>query len=328
MTHPTIVGCGDGLDVRRRRAPHALRAQATLPIRVGATPNDTYAEAYYALDGGFFAKAGLSAEVTTLVNGAGVSAAVASGALDVGVSGPVQTAQAFARGIPFTIIAAGALSTAKSSAALLCVPKASPIQSAKDLAGMAIAVNALRTTGDLSLHMWLAKNGIDAATVHVVEVPMSEMGVGGRRPGRIGAAVISEPSLSIALRAEQSARAQRRLGRDGGAVSRSRGGSHRRRSCKPAPRRRDGLSARCMRRRAGPTRIRTTRPLSWPKSRRWMSRRFVPGCARRIPSLPVADVQPQLDLAAKFGYLVKPVMADGDRYSVIAIEVVVRLRSR
>jgi NitT/TauT family transport system substrate-binding protein len=180
--------------------PLALRAQAAFPIRIGATANDTYAEAYYALDQGFFAKAGLDATITTLNNGAAVSAAVAAGSLDVGVSGPIQTAQAYTRGVPFTIVAAGALSTAKSSAALLCVPKASPIQGAKDLEGKAIAVNALRTTGDLSLHVWLAKNGIDAANVHVVEVPMSEMG-SAVETGRIGAAVISEPSLSIALRA-------------------------------------------------------------------------------------------------------------------------------
>ena len=181
-------------------APSRSRAQAPLPIRVGATPNDTYAEAYYALDQGFFAKAGLSAELTTLMNGAGVSAAVAAGALDVGVSGPVQTAQAYTRGIPFTIVAAGALSTAKSPASLLCVAKASPIQGAADLTGKAVAVNALRTTGDLSLHVWLAKNGVEAANVHVVEVAMSEMGTA-VESGRIAAAVISEPALSIALRA-------------------------------------------------------------------------------------------------------------------------------
>jgi NitT/TauT family transport system substrate-binding protein len=180
--------------------PAGLRAQAALPIRVGATANDTYAEAYYALDQGFFSKAGLDATITTLNNGAAVSAAVAAGSLDVGVSGPIQTAQAYTRGIPFTIVAAGALSTAKSSAALLCVPKASPIQSAKELEGKAIAVNALRTTGDLSLHVWLAKNGMDAGSVHVVEIPMSEMG-SAVETGRIGAAVISEPALSIALRA-------------------------------------------------------------------------------------------------------------------------------
>lgn len=180
--------------------PSALRAQATLPIRVGATPNDTYAEAYYALDRGFFTKVGLAAEVTTLMNGAAVAAAVASGSLDVGVSGPVQTAQAYTRGIPFTIVAAGALSTAKSAAGLLCVAKASPIQSAQDLIGKAVAVNALRTTGDLSLHVWLAKSGVDATTVHVVEVPIAEMGAAIEQ-GRIAAAVISEPALSIALRA-------------------------------------------------------------------------------------------------------------------------------
>jgi NitT/TauT family transport system substrate-binding protein len=69
-------------------------AQALQNLRVAATPNDTYAEAYYALDTGFFRRAGLNVELTTLNNGAAVSSAVASGAIDVGVSTPVQLANA------------------------------------------------------------------------------------------------------------------------------------------------------------------------------------------------------------------------------------------
>jgi len=289
--------------------PHALRAQPTLPIRVGATPNDTYAEAYYALDGGFFAKAGLDATLTTLVNGAGVSAAVASGALDVGVSGPVQTAQAFARGIPFTIIAAGALSTAKSSAALLCVPKASPIQSAKDLAGMAIAVNALRTTGDLSLHIWLAKNGVDAANVHVVEVPMSEMGAA-VETGRIGAAVISEPALSIALRANNlrvlsdvsSAMAPQYLVSGWFATK-----SFVQTNAETARRFVSAIYATARWANAHPNDsaviLAKVTKMDVAQIRAGMR-------APYADAFHVADVQPQLDLAAKFGYLARPVTTD------------------
>lgn len=179
-------------------APAVAAAQTLLPLRIGATPNDTYAEAYYGAEMGIFKKAGLDVDLTTLNNGAAVAAAVAAGTIDVGVSGPVQTAQAFARGVPFTIVAAGAMSTAKSSAALLCVPKDSPL-TAHDLEGKAVAVNALKTTGELGLDVWLVKTGIDVAKVRVVEVPMSEMGNAVAR-GTIAAAVISEPALSIALR--------------------------------------------------------------------------------------------------------------------------------
>ena len=60
------------------------RAQGLTPLRVGATANDTYAEAYYAQDLGIFTKAGLAVEITTFTNGAAVSSAIAAGALDVG----------------------------------------------------------------------------------------------------------------------------------------------------------------------------------------------------------------------------------------------------
>jgi NitT/TauT family transport system substrate-binding protein len=289
--------------------PRLANAQAALPIRVGATANDTYAEAYYALDQGFFAKAGLDATVTTLNNGAAVSAAVAAGSLDVGVSGPVQTAQAYARGIPFTIVAAGALSTAKSSAALLCVPKASPIQGARDLEGKAIAVNALRTTGDLSLHVWLAKNAVDAANVHVVEVPMSEMGAA-VETGRIGAAVISEPALSIALRANNL----RVLADVSGAMA-------------PQYLVSGWFASKTFVQGSTETAKRFVSAIyataRWANAHQNDSAAVLAKVTKmdvaqiragmRAPyadALRASDIQPQLDLAAKYGYLTKPVQTD------------------
>jgi NitT/TauT family transport system substrate-binding protein len=178
----------------------ALLGQAPPPalLRVGATPNDTYAEAYYALDAGFFRAAGLSAEVTTLNNGAAVSAAVASGAIDVGVSTPVQLANAVLRGIPFVIVAAGAMTTRKVPAGLVCVAKDSDVHAAKDLEGKTVAMNALRTLSEAAFDTWLEKNGADASKIHSVEMVFSEMGPALER-GTIAAAVISEPALSAAL---------------------------------------------------------------------------------------------------------------------------------
>src|SRR5258708_36974156 len=86
------------------QTPAAAQLQA---LRVGATANDTYAEAYYAADMGFFTKAGLAVELTTFPNGAAISAGIAAGALDIGVSNPVQLANAIVHGVPFVFIAGG-----------------------------------------------------------------------------------------------------------------------------------------------------------------------------------------------------------------------------
>lgn len=169
-----------------------------LPIRIGATANDTYAQAYYGADRGFFRDAGLDATVQTLNNGAAVAAAVASSALDVGVSTPVNLANAYARGVPFTMIAAGALETPKTPAGLVCVAKNGPIRAGRDLEGKTVAQNALKTLSEVSFDIWMRKGGGDPASVRMVEMPFSEMGAALDR-GTVAAAVISEPALSVAL---------------------------------------------------------------------------------------------------------------------------------
>jgi NitT/TauT family transport system substrate-binding protein len=190
-------------------------AQAPLQnLRVAATPNDTYAEAYYALDMGFFRRAGLNVELTTLNNGAAVSSAVASGAIDVGVSTPVQLANAILRGVPFAIVAAGAMNTKQVPAGLVCVAKDSNIRTAKDLEGKTVALNALRTLGEAALDVWLVKGGADVAKIRTVEMTFSEMGPAIER-GTVAAGSISEPALSVTLATNNA----RSLGDPYGAIS-------------------------------------------------------------------------------------------------------------
>jgi len=148
---------------------------------------------------GFFQKVGLNAEVRTLNNGAAVSAAVAGGALDVGVGTPVLVANAVTHGIPFVMVAAGSLDTPKAPTALLCVLKNSPIRGPKDLEGKTVAVPGIRALADVAIDVWLGKNGVEPAKVLRVEVVMSAMGASVER-GTVAAAMISEPALSNALK--------------------------------------------------------------------------------------------------------------------------------
>jgi NitT/TauT family transport system substrate-binding protein len=177
----------------------ARAQQGLLPLRVGATANDTYAQAYFALDTGIFQRAGLAVELSTLNNGAAVAAGIAGGALDVGVSTPVQVANAVARGVPFVIVAAGALETPRVPVGLLCVARNSPLRTAKEFEGKTVAVNALKTLSEVALDLWLTQNGADVAKVHTIEIIFAEMGVALER-GTVAAALISEPALSIALK--------------------------------------------------------------------------------------------------------------------------------
>ncbi|HXF35147.1 MAG TPA: ABC transporter substrate-binding protein [Candidatus Acidoferrales bacterium] len=170
----------------------------TLPtLKVAATANDTYAEAYYAVDMGFFKKAGLNVDLQTFANGAAVSTAVAAGAADVGISNPVQLANAFSHGAPFTLVAGGGMYATDAPTTVMCVAKNSPFKVAKDLEGKTIAISALRDLTQLGAVAWLSQNGADTSKMKFVEMPFAEMGPALAR-GTVDAAVISEPSLTAA----------------------------------------------------------------------------------------------------------------------------------
>lgn len=180
-------------------ARRSLRAQTPAVLRVGEAPRDSFAQGYYALDGGFFQRAGLNVEVQTFTGGSAIAAAVASGALDIGITTPLQVANAVLHGIPLAIIAAGGLSTAKVPSVMLVVAKSAPLRSAKDLEGKAVAINSLKTVTQLAMTEWLGRNGTDPGKVRLVEMTYSEMGPAIQR-GTVEAAVLSEPVLSASLK--------------------------------------------------------------------------------------------------------------------------------
>jgi NitT/TauT family transport system substrate-binding protein len=176
----------------------ALAQSAGIPIRIGATPNDGFAEAYYGHDTGIFAKAGFADEVVSFNNGAAVSAGVASGAIDVGISSVITLANATLRGLPFVYIAAGGLWVSSAPTLALCVAADSPIHDPKAFEGKAISVSGIKDITHLATIAYLANNGVDISKINIIEMPFSEAGAALAR-GAIVAGIISEPSLSVAL---------------------------------------------------------------------------------------------------------------------------------
>src|ERR1700754_1520341 len=78
-------------------------AQQLVHLNVATTPNDSGAEVYYAVDMGFFKKAGFDVTITTLNNGGLISAGVASGSFDVAQAALSSIAAAHERGVNFVI---------------------------------------------------------------------------------------------------------------------------------------------------------------------------------------------------------------------------------
>jgi NitT/TauT family transport system substrate-binding protein len=177
--------------------PAAASAQSGTVVRMQTNPIDSGAEVYYAHDMGWFAKAGIDAQIEPGKNGAAIAAAVAGGAVDVGYADVGSLAKAHTRGIEFAIVAPAAMWVSTAPVNALMVAKNSPLRTARDLNGKTVAVPGLGTGADYTVRDWLSANGADLATIKIIELPYSAMPAA-LEAGRIDAAHVAEPFIAVA----------------------------------------------------------------------------------------------------------------------------------
>jgi NitT/TauT family transport system substrate-binding protein len=177
--------------------PTRVAAQALTPLRVGTVAADPYAQAYFLADQGGYARAKITAEVQTFVNGAACAQAAAGGAIDVGISEPVPIANAINHGVPFAFFAGAGLYSSEESATYLCVDKSSSISTARELEGQTVAVVSLVSISAIAVKDWLVTNGADLGKVRLIELPFPQMAPALAR-GTVAAAFIGEPFLTDA----------------------------------------------------------------------------------------------------------------------------------
>lgn len=176
-----------------------VRAQGLIPIRAAITP--IYYDAVpilYAQKTGMFAKAGIDLQLDRLPNGAAIMAAVAGGHLDIGKSSFATVVSAFGHGIPITLIAPGAVYDAKAPNSALLVAKDSPVHGVADLNGKVIALNDLTAPTRLALNQGLEQNGLSKDAVKYVEITMNAMPAA-IDERRVDGMMITSPLLDEAL---------------------------------------------------------------------------------------------------------------------------------
>jgi len=175
-----------------------VSAQQLETLKVAAIPGDISAQVWYAQDLGYFKQVGLNVEVTPITNGGAISAAVASRSIDIGYSNLITVAVAHERGIPFEIIAPANLHIASApTAGLLSVQAVSPIRNGKELEGKTIAVSGLNNIIHFAVRAWIDSHEGDSAKVRFVELPLTEMAPA-LRAGRVDAAgldALGDPNL-------------------------------------------------------------------------------------------------------------------------------------
>ncbi len=178
-------------------AARALAQSSLTTIRLGVTPIDSLAPVAYAIRTGMFEKAGLQIELSMMVSGNAITAAVVGGSLDIGLSSLDGIIQGHLRGVPLTIVAPGGLWVDADTNGLI-VPKGSPLRKASDFNNKTISTNALASVGTVAMQAWVDQNGGDSKTLHFFELPASAAGAA-LAQGRMDAALLSNPQLAAAL---------------------------------------------------------------------------------------------------------------------------------
>ncbi len=174
-------------------------AQTPAQVRIATIPIEPGAEVYFAKERGFFAKAGLDADIQPMQGGSAIAAALVSGAIDIGFLAIDALAAIHRKGVPLVALAPGTeyLSPFTTQNAALMVPANSTVQKAPDLNGRTVAVISLNSLTHTAVRTWMDKNGGDASTVKFVELPSSAMAtaLGGNR---VDAAEVAEPFIGEA----------------------------------------------------------------------------------------------------------------------------------
>jgi NitT/TauT family transport system substrate-binding protein len=173
------------------------RAQVVAPadVRIATIPIDSGSQAYYADDLGFFAKRGLSVNISSFTSGPAIAAALVAGSIDIGYSSPISVELGYKHGIPFTVIAPAAINSETHPTCSIVVGKDSPIKSGKDLDGKTVATNGLKNTGEYGPAAWVDRSGGDSSTVKFLELPFPQM-PDALAAHRVDAAVVGEPILT------------------------------------------------------------------------------------------------------------------------------------
>jgi NitT/TauT family transport system substrate-binding protein len=179
--------------------PQPAGAQVAMPVVTIAGPaNDTAAAFLYAADMGFFAKAGLDVRITVQSNPGTVSAAVASGAIDVGSLTVPVVALAYDHNVQMRMVAPAGIYSSDNPTSGLVVLKNAAIQKAADLNGKTIGVRDINNMNYYAAKLWIDKNGGNSSSVRFVEVPETQA-LEALSAGRIDAAALANPGFYDAV---------------------------------------------------------------------------------------------------------------------------------
>jgi len=172
-------------------------AAELLPLKVSYLPIIDLLQFYVAMEKGFFEQEGLKVEGQKAMGGTVIQTLVESDTVDLGWTAVTPFAQAYVKGFDFIFIAPGAfVDRSNRSVVAIAVKKDSPLQSIKDLAGKKIAINVINSINHLSVLTIADFHGVDSKGMKFLEVPFPNQPAT-IREGAVDAASLNQPFLAI-----------------------------------------------------------------------------------------------------------------------------------
>lgn len=173
-------------------------------VTVGVLPIAPSVGVQYGIENGIFEEHGIDVELERSNAGAAMLPAVSSGQLDFAVGNPLSVLTAADEGLDMKIVAGYSFSLEEGDDIAGVVTKAdSDIESYDDLEGQTIAINALRTLGDLTIMADAEEEGADPAALNFSEMPFPDMQAQ-LDAGNTDAIWVPEPFLSASLADESN----------------------------------------------------------------------------------------------------------------------------
>ncbi|GAA3713775.1 ABC transporter substrate-binding protein [Nonomuraea antimicrobica] len=192
-----LTACGMGTGTTS--TPNSTSNNAgTTQLSVGTSPAILNASLYHGEQSGIFAKHNLKVTPKVVASGAEAIPLLLNGQIQFAASDPVAVITSLSKNIPLTFVApAGGpqADTTQDFSAVLADPS---INSAADLNGKTVAVNAIGGILQVAAKASIDLAGGDSGSVKFVTMSISQMAAA-VKGGQVDAAVVSEPFLALGV---------------------------------------------------------------------------------------------------------------------------------
>ena len=178
-------------------ASPAVLPGKTSPIRIGVLPNEDSLPLFVAEKEGLFKKAGLDVKLVQFPSAAERDAALTAGSIDAASGDIIAAALLTSRGFPVRITTLELGATPKQGRFGILAAKNSGLTSLKDLAKKGALAQSSGTLATYSADKMLEQAGVDPKSVKRTEVKKLPVRFELLSQGKVPAAVLPEPMLSL-----------------------------------------------------------------------------------------------------------------------------------